>query len=240
MIGKIRTSRKTRFQERTNVAAHLFGLRRLDHAGNVQRAHQANGAKRNLRGLGQRVIAKDTEFQAAATQIDDATRLSFRPQSGKDGFAAEARFLPRADHFELQAGGLLYAANQNFAILRFTGGAGGHGAILRDGIFIHDFPKLAKDFDALLEDFFAETVTDKHAFPKAQRAALRHQRFDIESGIGARNGQAHCIGAGVDGGDVDGLRHVVELTARDERERRTACIWWRECQDARQPAGGAA
>jgi hypothetical protein len=50
-------------------------------------------------------------------------------------------------------------------------------------------------------------MADKNAFTKAKRVALADKRFDVQCRIGARNGQAYGIGAGIDGGNVDRLRH---------------------------------
>jgi hypothetical protein len=67
--------------------------------------------------------------------------------------------------------------------------------------------KLAKSFEALFEDVFAEAVADKDAFAETQGAAFVDEGFDIESGIGASDGEADCVGAGIDGGYVDRFRH---------------------------------
>ena len=56
-----------------------------------------------------------------------------------------------------------------------------------------------------MADVQAESVED--AFAKAQGAAFADKGFDVERGIGASDREADCIGAGIDGGNVDRLRH---------------------------------
>ncbi len=99
---------------------------------NAESGHQANSANGKLRGLNDGVIAKDAEFEAAAAEIDDATRLGFRTERGDDRFPAKARFFFGADNFEGNPGGFLNGADELFAILGFAGGAGGDGAIFGD------------------------------------------------------------------------------------------------------------
>src|SRR6266481_4141023 len=66
---------------------------------------------------------------------------------------------------------------------------------------------MTKRLDAFLEGFFAETVPHKNAFPQAQRVAFRVQWLDIQGGISARHREAHSVGAGVDGGNMNRLGH---------------------------------
>src|SRR5208282_491732 len=102
-------------------------------------AHKADGAERNLRTLGNRMVLQDAEFEAAAAEIGDATWLRLRPHRGEDSFAAEARFFPCTDNFEGETGGFLHAMHERIAVLRFAGGAGGHGAVFGDAELVHDF-----------------------------------------------------------------------------------------------------
>ena len=101
----------------------------------------------------------------------------------------------------------LDATDERVAILGFTGSAGGDGTIFGDAELFHDFVETAEDLDTFLEDFLAEAMTDENTFAETERAAFGDQRLDIESGVGAGYGQADGIGAGVDGGDMNGLRH---------------------------------
>ena len=154
------------------------------------------------------MVAKDAEFQAPAAQVDDATRLRFRAHGGDDRFAAETRFFLGAYDFQRDASGLLDGTGKILAILGFAGGAGGDGAIFGDAVFLHKFTEPAEGFDAFFEDVFAEAMAYEDAFAEAQRAALVDEGFDIESGIGASDREADCIGAGIDSGYVDRFRHV--------------------------------
>ena len=206
-VGKIQAVRQTRFQQRAHITPHLLGLHGMNYAGNVERGHQPHGADGKLHALDDAVVAKDAEFQAAAAKIHDAARLRAGSHGRQGGDAAEARFFLGADHFQANAGGLLDAMNEGVAVLRFTGGAGGDGAILGHAKFIHDFAKVAEGLDALIQQFFTEAVAHEDAFAQPQRIALRGQGLDVQGGIGAGDGEADCIGAGVDGGDVDRLRH---------------------------------
>ena len=153
------------------------------------------------------MVSQDAEFQTAATQIGNAAGGRFRAQSGKHRFPAETGFFLRADDFQSYPCGLLDAADERATVLGFARGAGGHGAILGDAKFFHDFVEMAKGFHTLFENFLDETMADKNTFAKAQRIAFSDERFNIEARISAGNRQADCIGAGVDGGDVNGLWH---------------------------------
>jgi hypothetical protein len=102
---------------------------------------------------------------------------------------------------------LLDATKKGFAILGFAGGAGSNGAVFGNAVFLHKFMKVAEGFDALFEDVFTKAVADEDAFAKAQGAAFADKGFDVESGIGASDGEADCIGAGIDGGYVDRFGH---------------------------------
>src|SRR5208337_129718 len=206
-VGQIQAVRQIRFQQRAHIAPHLLGLHRMNYAGNIEGAHKPYGADRKLHALDDAVVAKDAEFQAAAAEIHDAARLRAGAHGRQGGNAAEARFFLGADHFQANAGGLLDAMNEDVPVLRFAGGAGGNGAILRHTKIVHDFAKAAEGLDALIQKFFAEAVAHEDAFAQPQRIALRGQRLDVQSRIGAGDGEADRIGAGVDGGDVDRLRH---------------------------------
>ncbi len=153
------------------------------------------------------MVSQDAEFQAAATQIGNAAGGGFRAQSGKHRFPAEAGFFPGADDFQSNAGGLLDAADERAAVLSFARGAGGYGAVFGDAKFLHDFVKMAEGFHTLFENFLGEAMANKNTFAQAQRIAFGDERFNIEAGIGASDGQADCIGAGVDGGDMNGIWH---------------------------------
>ena len=67
--------------------------------------------------------------------------------------------------------------------------------------------KLTECFDGFFEGVFAEAMPDKDAFSESQRAAFVDEGFDIESGVGACDGEADCVGAGIDGGYVNRFRH---------------------------------
>ena len=80
--------RDTGFEQGANVAANLFDLKWTDNPVNVEGGEQANGADGKLRAGVGCVVANKADFQAAATQVDDATRLSFRAHRRNDRFAA--------------------------------------------------------------------------------------------------------------------------------------------------------
>ena len=153
------------------------------------------------------MVSQDAELQAASAQIGNAAGGSFRAQSGKHRFPAEAGFFLGADDFQSNACGLLDAADKSAAVLGLARGAGGHGPNFGDAKFLHDFVEMAEGFDTLLENLLGEPMADKNTFAEAQGIAFGDERFNIETGISAGDGQADCIGAGVDGGDVNGLGH---------------------------------
>jgi len=172
LVGEIRAIGKAGFEEGAKVAADLFGLGGTNGAGDAERGHQADGAYRKLGALQDGMIAKNIDFEAAAAEIDDAVRRSFRAESGDRGFPAEAGFFFCGDDFEANAGGLLDAVEERATVAGFAGGAGGDGAILGDTVFFHEFMEMTKGFDGFLEDFFAEAVTDENAFAETEREAF--------------------------------------------------------------------
>jgi len=210
-----------------------------DDAGNSESGHQANGADGKLGALQDGMVAKNIDFEAAPAKIDDAVGRRLRAESGGGGFPAEARFFFRCDDFQAKAGGLLDPADESATVAGFAGGAGGDGAIFGDAVFLHDFVEMAKCFDGFLENFFAEAVANENAFAEAEGKAFVDERFDIESGIGASDGQADGVGAGVDGGDVYRLGHELcyrQRWARAEEgvyleARMPSCspMRWRNC-----------
>src|SRR5208337_1776988 len=206
-VGQIQAVRQTRFQQRAHITPHLFGLHRMYYAGDVERGHQPHGADGKLHTLHDAVVAKDAEFQAAAAEVHDAAWLRSRAHGRQGGNTAEAGFFLGADYLQANAGGLLDAMNEDVPVLRFTGGAGGDGAILGHAKLVHNFAKVAEGLDAPTQKFFAEAVAHEDAFAQPQRIALRGQRLDVQSRISAGHGEADRIGAGVNGGDVDRLRH---------------------------------
>lgn len=137
-VREIGASGKTRFEKSANVAANLFSFCRADDAREIEGAHEADGAERNLSALSDGVVVQDAEFEAAAAKIGDEARLDFRTHGGEDGFATEARFFLGADDLEGKPGGLLDEADEGVAVLGLTGGAGGHGPILGHGVFVHE------------------------------------------------------------------------------------------------------
>src|SRR5580692_8760699 len=85
--------------------------------------------------------------------------------------------------------------------------AGSHRAVARHSKLIHDCVEVTEGLDALFEELFGEAVPQKNAFSQPQRISLAYERLYIECGICPRDRQAHRIGARVDGGNVNGLRH---------------------------------
>src|SRR5580692_8287921 len=239
LVGEIRAMGKARLEQGPDVAADLLRLDGTNGAGNAERGHEANGADGKLGALQDGVVAQNVDFQAAAAKIDDAVRRSFRAKSGDGGFPAEARFFFCGDDFEAEASRFFDSVDESAAVAGFAGSAGGDGAIFGDAVFLHDFVKVAKGFDGFLEKIFAEAMADENAFAEAQREAFVDERFDIERGKGADDGQADGVGAGVDGGDMDRLGHG-SVTARDSRGRKRASIWRRGCRVVRRCAGATA
>ncbi len=168
-------------------------MRGANYARKVQRGHQANGADRQLRVLLDRMIAKDVDFQASSAKVRDAARRRFRSERGDGRFPSEPRFLRSANHLQRDTGLLFDVPDEGLAVARFARGAGGHGAITRHAEFVHHLLEMAKCFDAFLEDIFAKTMAQEHAFPEAERVALVKQRLDVQSRIGARHGKAHGV-----------------------------------------------
>ena len=207
LVAEVRARWQARFEKSAHVAADLFGLHRTDSTGNFQRGHQADGAYGQLRALLDGVIADDADLQAAAAEIGDATRRRFGPERGHDCYSAETRLFRRIDHFQSDAALLFDLAHERVAIASFARGAGRHSAITRHAKFIHDFVKVAERFYAFFEKIFAEAVAQKNAFAETKRVSFVDQRLDIERGIGPRDGEAHGIGARVDGGDMNRLGH---------------------------------
>ena len=150
-------------------------------------------------------VAQDAQFQAASAKVDDAARRGFRTERGEDRFAAQAGFFCGVDHFQRNSGLLFDAANKRVAIAGFAGGTGGHGAIFCDAELIHGFLEMTESLDGFFEKFFAEAVANENTFAETQRVTFIVERFDVERGVGAGDGQTHGVGAGVDGGDVNRL-----------------------------------
>jgi hypothetical protein len=123
--------------------------------------------------------------------------------------AASTASLPSRDSSPalITSSSTLYSANKCSAVLRFAGGAGGHRAITRHAEFIHHFAEMAEGLRGFLENLFAEAVAQENAFAQTQRIAFLVHRFDIERGISPRHGQAEGVGAGVDSGNVNRVRH---------------------------------
>jgi len=114
--------------------------------------------------------------------------LNFGAHGGENGFATKTGFFLGGDNFEDDAGGLFDAANELFAILSFTSGGGSNGAIFGYAVLLHDLVEMAKGFDTLLDEVFAESMTDEDAFPKAKWVTFGDERFDVETRIGASDG----------------------------------------------------
>src|SRR5207245_4830840 len=72
-----------------------------------------------------------------------------------------------------------------------------------------------------------------------QRIALLVHRFDVQRRVCARHGQAHCVGTGVDGGDMNRLGHSAFYRQRWARAAEglyfvaripnCSAIRWRNC-----------
>src|SRR5260370_34126218 len=138
-------------------------------------------------------------------ELDGDARGFSGPQRADSRLPAEPRFFRATDHFQLDVRLLLDAPAKSIAVTRFARAARGYGAILCNAELIHDSAEMTKRLDAFLEGFFAETVPHKNAFPQAQRVAFRVQWLDIQGGISARHREAHSVGAGVDGGNMNRL-----------------------------------
>ncbi len=167
-----------------------------------------------MRAVSHGVVVEDAELEAAAAKIGNETGLSFGAERGKHRFPAEARFFFGANDFQLNTGRFFDAADEGVAILGFAGRAGGDCTIFGDAVLFHDFVQTAEDLDTFLEDFLAEAMTDEDTFAETERAAFGDQRLDIERGVSAGYRQADGIGAGVDGGDMNGLRHWARYRQR--------------------------
>ena len=180
-------------------------MRGADDTGNTEGGHEANGADGQLCALQDCLVAKDVEFEAAAAEIHNAIGRRFGAESGDGRFTAEAGFFFGTNDFEADTGGLLDAMDERTGVTRFAGGAGGDGTIFGDTVFVHDFLEMDECFYTFFQQVFTEAMTKENAFAEAQGIALVDKRFDVEGGIGAGDGEADCVGAGVDGGDVDRL-----------------------------------
>jgi hypothetical protein len=51
-------------------------------------------------------------------------------------------------------------------------------------------------------------MANENTFTETQGVSLIVERFNVEGRVGTRNGQAHGVGAGVNGSDVNRLRHL--------------------------------
>jgi hypothetical protein len=151
------------------------------------------------------VIAQDADFEAAAAEVRDATKRRFGTEGGENRFPAKSRFFGRADDFKPKFGFLADAPNESVAILRFTRGAGGNGAVTSDSELLHHFLKMRKGLDASFEDFFAEAVADEDTFAKAQRISFIVKWFEVDGGMRAHDGKAYGVGTGINRGDVNRL-----------------------------------
>ena len=104
-------------------------------------------------------------FETAAL---DAAHLSdgimFHGQTMVFSWPSKAGFFDAANNLEGDAGALLDAARELFAIAGFAGGAGRNSAIVRYTELVHDFLEMAEGFDTPFEDVFAEAMAQKHAF----------------------------------------------------------------------------
>src|SRR6266480_6153020 len=98
-------------------------------------------------------------------------------------------------------------ADERFAVSRFARGAGRHGAVARYSEFIHYFTEVPERFYRFFENLFAELGAQENTFAQSQGITFVVQWFDVQCGVSARHGQAHCVGTGVDGGDMNRLGH---------------------------------
>ena len=153
------------------------------------------------------MIAKNADFQAAPAQVGNTTRLRIGTERGKYRFSSQSRFFDRTDHFQPDAGFLPDALHECFAIRRFTGSAGSHCAIMRHSELVHAVAKMLKRLRGFFEYIFAEAVTNKHALAQTQRVPLVMQRLNVQSGVGAYDGKADGIRAGVNCRDVNRIGH---------------------------------
>ena len=153
------------------------------------------------------VIAEDADFEAAAAQVHDAAGHSLGPERREHGFPAQAGFFRRADDLQHDSRFSFYRAHEGVAVFGFASGAGSHSAIARHTEVVHHFAKIPECFNGFFEDVFTETRPQKDVFSEAKRVAFRLQGFNVQCGICTRHGEAHGIGAGVDGGDVDRFRY---------------------------------
>src|SRR5262249_54001968 len=117
----------------------------------------------------------------------------FGAERGKDRFPSEARFFLRADHFQTDFCFLPDEANKCVPIFCFARCAGSDGAVARHAKFFHHFLKVSEGFDSLLENLFAEAMTNENAFAKTQRIALVVKRFEVNGGMGADYRKADCV-----------------------------------------------
>ena len=151
------------------------------------------------------MIAKHTDFEAAAAEIGDTAQRRFRAERGENRFPAEAGFFAGTDDLKTNFGFLQDAANEGVAVFCFAGSASGDGAIARDTELFHHFLEMAECFDSLFENLFAETLPHKNAFAEAKRITFVMKRLEIDGGMRTGNGKTDCIGTGVNRGNVNRL-----------------------------------
>jgi len=149
------------------------------------------------------VIAQNTNFEAAAAKVRDATKWRFGTEGGENRFPAKSRLFGRAYDFKLKPGFLANAPDESVAILRFTRSAGGNGAVPSNSEFLHHLLEMCKGLAAPFEDLFAETVADEDTFAKAQRIPLIVKWFEVDGGMRANDGKADGVGTGINRGDVN-------------------------------------
>ena len=230
---EIRPHRQTGFQQRPHISPHLFRLHRPDDAANLESGHQPHGSRRQLRTLLHRMLAQQGDLQAPAAEINDAAQRSVRTERAEHPFPAQPGLFRTADHLKPEPGLSPDSADERATILRFARGARCNRAIFRHTKFVHQRSEMPEGLPGFLESFFAEAMPQKNTFAQPQGIALRVQRFDVQSRIGAHDGESDGVRAGVNGRDVNRLRHA-GFTARDAGGPRTASTSSREFPETRQ------
>src|ERR1017187_9829249 len=177
----------------------------MDHALRMKRLHQAHSPKRQANASLQDPFPQLTEFQAAAAQIENEPGwfgIAERPERSD---AHQTGFFFAGDDFEVDLGLMTDPFDQNVAVAGLARRTGGHGAIGRHALPVHDPAELAKRGGGVAESLAVKLSRRKSGMAQANGSANGFDNLPVVGGMHARNDQPERVRAGVDRGQVNGF-----------------------------------
>lgn len=201
--GEIRRSGPYTSEQGKHAVLYALEFVFAECAVDSQRFHQADAAQRQSENFLRRALAKQTDFKAAATKINNEPWNQFVAQCAENRGAHETRFLGRIDHLELYACRAANAANQVVAIARFTGGAGGHRAAMLHAITVQQLFEATKSMHRIVDGQAAEATFGECAMSQANRRALDIENLNFGGRFCFGNDKPNRVGTRIDGCDSD-------------------------------------